>query len=306
MSRHHRVTWFKNLAERLGVAHDARLNLVVEQKIAQDKFQEMTMECVGFLAACLGIDGKSVSEAELLERAAGLANRTPNGIVLPKQEHQVEFNRLHRSVASWLGGLSIDDLINDVYSPVTLRLVKGDQNPAEEARPFASTKFHSDLWNGEPVDSVTVHIPAMGDIERTTVHYFHPPDDYEDHWFRVLDNYDEGEALESRSQRYPNNFQLGTVYFADTIAPHRTVKNQGKERVMIEFRLRRIITDEERQELASFSNIERQGRYVGVKEWCSYGTTQFMKFKDTYADAAKGIFSERVYEESTYDLVPRL
>ena len=306
MTRKERAAWFADLGERLDVAVDPKLNLVVEVGIAQDRFSQMQQACLAYIAACLGVGVTSMPEERMLQRAEDLANRTPNGILVPKQEFQAEFNQLHQSVAVWLASLSIDNMITEVYSPVIVRLVKGEREPSLESRPYASTKLHTDLWGGDPPDSVNGHIPILGDIERTTIDFFHPPDDFEEHWFQALDNYDNLPGFEERCQIYPIQPRLGYAYFADTITPHRTVKNNGRARAMLEFRFCRTITDVERNELQGFVEIERLSRYVDLHEWYTYGKDRFMRFKDTYADAARGVFTERPSDEHIYDLVDSL
>lgn len=304
MDRQNRTQWFSQLAQRLGISQAPLFNLLIEVKIDEDRLQKMRKATTRYIRACLGIPGDSTLDQALLETAADkLVNRTPNGILMPKQEFQREFNQLHKDVASYLRSLRIDDLIDKVFCPITLRLAKGQRNIQEEARPYASTKLHVDLWTGDPADSVNVHIPILGDIQRTTVDFYHPPDGFEKHWLRVLSSYDEGKELEGLCREYPVSLRHGYAYFADAILPHRTVRNKGGARTMIEFRLRRQTSDEEKNEMEGIFGKGRLNHYISVNEWYEYGNSKFMKFKDTYADAAKGIFTERPYDEPIYDVV---
>jgi hypothetical protein len=307
LARQNRVDWFHKLAQRVGITQDPRFSLLAEIPIDKNNYQEIKRATVRFILSCLGNSADFASEQALLEAAATrLANRTPNGILLPKQESQREFNQLHRVVASWLRSLSVDDLIYEIFCPLTVRLVKGQRSVQEESRPYASTKLHADLWAGEPADFVDVHIPLMGDIERTTIEFYQPPADFEEKFLRILNDYDEGRELESRSERYPTNMRLQHAYFVDAIVLHRTMKKQGTDRLTIQLELRRSTTDAEKRRLETLCDPGRLSHYVPRDEWYNYGTSKYLRFKDTYADAVKGNFTKRPYDERIYDVVDSL
>ncbi len=95
----------------------------------------------------------------------------------------------------------------------------------------------------------------------------------------------------------------------DAVVPHRTVKTGGLIRVTVEFRLRRKTTDEERTLVEEVCDPGRLSHFVEVSDWHKLGSTKFMKFLDTNADAKKGIFVKRPYDEQIYttiDLPPEM
>ncbi|GEM_PF-5047188 len=302
-----RVQWFTELSNRLGVRLNPTLNLLAEVKVEEGHFQGMREATVRYLCACLGNPVNVTSGQALLEMAASkAANRTPNGVLLPKREFQMEFNHLHRVMAAWLRGAGADDLFYQICCPIVVRLVTGERNLEEESRPYSSTKFHSDIWTGEPSDFVGIRIPILGDIERTGIAYYHPPDDFEERHHHLLTDYHEGKELEARSVKYPGTMRLGHAYFVDGTLLHKTVKTGGAARVSIHIELRRPVPDVERREIERLCDIGRLSHYIDRDEWYQYGAVRFMRFKDTYAEALGGTLPKRSAEEPTYEVVASL
>lgn len=303
INRQPRIQWFAQLAERTGIPLDPVLNLMAEVPISDSYFEQIRQVTERYIRACFGNRPGLPSSQALVDLAGQeLANRTPNGILVPKREFQSEFNQFNSVMASWLRTLNIDDLIYKVCTPITIRLMKGESVPEEDERPFSSSKLHTDFWAGEPFDYFAIQIPILGDIDRTTIDWYHPPDDFEENYFYRMNDYSEGKALEGRCQKYPS-MRMGYAYFADGMALHQTVKKGGGARSTIQMMLRRTTSDQERHEAEAASHPGRLALDVALSEWYEYGTSKFMRFKDTYADAAKGVFIQRPFDEPTYELV---
>ena len=304
--RQSRVEWYANFAERFGITQDPEFNLLTELKLDPDRFREIRDATIRYISAPLeDLAGTTLGQEGLEIAVSQLANHSPNGLVVPKQEIQLEFNLLHQAVSGWFRSLSIDDLLYRITSPLAVRLVKGQRNAEEEARPLASTKLHADIWIGNPSDMVVISIPVLGDIERTTIEYFHPPDDFEKQYMRDFSDYDHGNEIEGRCKKYPLELRMGYAYFHDSILPHKTAKNQGKERVTIQFEFRRASSEAARRDVEALCRPERLVLYRDLAEWYQTGTTKFMKFTDTYSDALLGIFQSRRVE-GAYELVNSL
>jgi hypothetical protein len=308
MSRQKRVDWFAKLSQTLGLSLDPKLNLLAEAKIAEECFRDVRDATWRYIRACLGNPADNPSEETLLAwlEKEDPSNKTPNGILLPKAEFQREFNDLHRAFASWIASLGIDDLIYQVFCPLTVRLVRGKVLPQVEARPFASNKLHTDIWAGDPADTVAMLLPIAGDIERTTIEFFHPPNDFEEKYLKVFDGYEAAKELVGRCLPYPAAPRLGYAYFFDALILHRTVRRQGGARISIDCRIRRSMPDQDRQHFISLSDPDRLKLYLNRQEWSEFGRTKFMRFKDLNSDAAKGTFLPKPYNEQLYDLVDQL
>jgi hypothetical protein len=196
--------------------------------------------------------------------------------------------------------LGVDDSIYSVSSPIIVRMVKGEPDSTVDNRPYASSKVHIDPWGGDPGDEVVVSIPVLGDIARTTVEYFQPPNELETDLVRTMTDYEEGQQLMGDTEQLPLEQRLGYAYFIDAIIPHRTVKRGGQVRITVEFRLRRQTTEEEKAAVEAVCDSGRLSHFIEIADWHSLGTTKRMLFSDTNADAKLGIFVERPYNEFIY------
>lgn len=307
IDRQGRVQWFAELSQRLGTPQDPVFNLMTEVKIDEDRLRQMRDATIRYVCAPLANQGDLTSEQAVLEAAGNnLANRTPNGMLMPKQEFLMEFNQLHKVMADWFHSLGIDDLIYQIFCPIVVRLVMGQRNPQEESRPLSSTKLHADIWADLPLDVVAIQIPILGDTERTTIEFLHPPHDFEERYMRLLNDYDEAKEVERYCERNPVAMRLGYAYFYDGIVPHKTVKKQGGARVTVQLEFLKATTDVDRREIEKLRSPSRLALYVDGDEWYEYGSTKFLKFRDTYADAEKGIFPERSMFQREYEVVDSL
>ncbi|MBI3616038.1 MAG: hypothetical protein HY211_05945 [Candidatus Omnitrophica bacterium] len=320
MNRQNRTEWFKRLAERLSGYEQKTDDLIAQVRMEERVLPQIKDAARRYLLACLKKEDQPLSDEALLSLVEGsidrLANRTPNGILLAKQEFEQEFNEFHRVVASWLKGLQLDPLIDQVFCPIILRVVK--PKAASEAvpdpavsgnvnRPYDSTKLHVDLWNGDPADNINLLIPLWGDVEATTIEFFRPPDDFEERLLRVINDYSEGEKLLGPCEPYPIRFTHGFAHFCDAVVLHRTVKKPGgRVRISIQFELRRKTSEQTKAEVSRLAMPERLKSYIDLKTWYELGTRKFMQFKDTFADAERGIIAHRPYLDETYRIVDTL
>lgn len=306
MTRHSRAQWFTELSERFGIQQDPVLNLMVKLPIEQRWFDDLRNAVTHYIRACLGYPADLPSEQSLVVTAGEkLANRTASGILIPKQEFQSEYNHLHRVVASWFRSLGIEDLVHQLLTPVGVRLIQGQADAGATLSTYENTKLHADVWNKEPFDFVSVMIPTLGDIDRTSTEIFHPPADFEEKYLRRMEDFDEGSDILESCEMYPK-FRRGNAYFLDGILPHRTVRSGGQTRITLTVPIRRRTTDAERREAEMECGEGRLGHYVDWQEWHEYGTSKFLSFSDTYADAKKGIYNEFPYDSPLYDVVPGL
>lgn len=82
-----------------------------------------------------------------------------------------------------------------------------------------------------------------------------------------------------------------------------TVRGEGGMRVTVKFRLRRRTTEAERLAVENAIDPGRLAHFISLDEWYNLGTTKRMRFLDTYADAKRGIFTQRPYSEPIYAVV---
>lgn len=306
MTMQQRLNWFGQLKKSQSRGVTNAFDLLVELDLGKSNHGKIKGATSRYLHACLGKPAGIQSDGELMAlvetKVDELANRTPNGVLMPKREFEDEFNDLHRVVSSYVRSLAIDGLIYSVQCPIIVRMAKGADD-SSDARPYASSKIHLDLWSGDPWDEVIVSIPMLGDIGRTTVEYFHPLAEVEVGLLRAVTSYDEALQRMGEFEPCPLEQRPGYAYFADALVPHRTVKRGGGIRVTVEFRLRRLTTQQERDAAEAACDSDRLNAFLSYPVWHHLGTSKRMQFSDTYADAKRGIFVERPYNEQIYTLV---
>lgn len=310
MKRSTRIEWFKLAADKLPEENRTAYDLLLNAKVDSKSFQAMKEASVEYLKACMQSDEESDPDAFLSsitnDRLSQLANRTPNGAVLPKMEVAAEFNKFHRSVSSWFQSLGLDETVYQVFCPTTLRIMHGAALPDMEKRPYATNKMHADLWAGDPADGVNIIITLFGDFERTSVEFFQPPQDFEEKFMRHLDSYDEGYEYTKNCPQYKFSPSPGTVTFFDSIVPHKTVRKGGEARGTIQFNIRRKTSAESLAHIESVCDQGKLVNFIPLEDWYAIGDTKFLKFTETLADAKQGIFSNQPYSNSFYTFADRL
>lgn len=309
MWRKSRVEWFQAVQDRLSSVVQDRADLVTSLEMSAANNAEIQAAARAYLRACLEEPDGLNDDASLLDRLeekiATLANRTPNGVLMPKAELDREYTALHAAISTFVHSLGLDDLIEFASCPIIMRTVAGTPDTGASKRPYSSSKVHADLWTGDPGDEILCFIPVLGDLENTTIDFFHSPDDFETRLMRYFPSYEDAEAqLEGFPLvNYPIKLAFGRFYMADAIVLHQTVRKGGRARVTLDFRLRRKTSPVEREFILSLCEHDRLDHYIPYQEWSSYGATAGLHFRDTFADAKAGIFTERPHNQRPYEVV---
>jgi len=174
----------------------------------------------------------------LREQAAlilGLPNVTPNGLILPKLETYLAYNHVHAQVARIFEAAGLARHAEAIHAPINIRLVSGTPDAAVDGRPRASTKYHSDIWAGEPAATVMVFLPVLGDTERVGIHWVEPreiPPEFR----RPIAEFNDGRHLIRGGRAYAAEFNNGDILLSDPFLIHATRKRGPALRVSIDFR----------------------------------------------------------------------
>lgn len=308
MKRSKRIQYFKELSNALSHVEHTAFDLVIQMPIDTTYLTEIKQAAINCISVSFGLTDQ-LSEPSILNYIedenclAKLANKTPNGLVLPKKEFNKEFNHLHKVAAAWLESLKISHLYTHIFCPNNLRVVLGQESQEMARRNYSSSKIHVDLWSGDPADSIQAFIPLFGDIEKTTVEFYQPPDSLEESYLGVIKDYNEVKDIFKNSLAYPVRPQIGWATITDAIVPHKTLRLGGSARVGLEIRWRLKKGDDDSDYLEGLCSRGRLERYITASEWHEIGMSKLMKFKDSYADAKKGIFTNLNNDEKTYTLV---
>ncbi|MDB5410641.1 MAG: hypothetical protein JWL84_5553 [Rhodospirillales bacterium] len=164
-----------------------------------------------------------------------LPNRTPNGVLLPRHETFLSFNLIHQALAGIFTALDLLPHFSALQCPCNVRIVSGAPDPAAEARPYASNKIHTDVWNAEPISAVLFNIPVLGDTDAVDL-VFMEPREFPENLRRALDDYTLGERVIASARPYKMKFRMGAAYMSDALSLHQTIKRGPSLRLSLDFR----------------------------------------------------------------------
>ena len=173
--------------------------------------------------------------ADYASNIAALPNRTPNGVVLPRRETFHSFNLIHQALAGIFDELSLLSRFSLIQMPINVRIVSGAPNPEADTRRYSSAKMHTDVWNGEPISSVLINIPVLGDPRAVDLRFFEPRHFPES--LRVpLSDYSLGKDVVASVEEYPMSFDIGNIYLSDSLSLHQTTRRRPLLRLSLDFR----------------------------------------------------------------------
>ena len=287
-----RAIRLKNLAKNLDL--DEYFPMLYGAKLEETLYSDLVGAVKTYIIASLRAtypaqkfdDGPDLL-VKFYKQIKGLVNLTPNGLVMPKRENIFEFNLVHKNVANILKTFKCDQLINLVHLPVMVRLVDGTIDQVIGKRPYSSTKLHVDMWNGDPPNAMTVFIPVIGDIARTTIDFFEPQEAMMKDFMRVMPDYEEGAEMIAASSQYVFKMKHKHLYVADPLLLHRTVKKNGGIRVSIDLRFipkKKLASDVITGEGVA-TNWKRN--FVDLNLWYKIGNSKFLSTNETFESTYK-------------------
>lgn len=285
---------FNELADRMATHHEHRL--LFEHALKPELFEQIRVAAAGYISSVLGspiLLGEEALLARVLEaREHGLLpNYLGTGLLMPKKEHLLAFNVLHKSIADAFFKLGGNELVEAVDLPVNLRMVFGKTHPDVMKIPFTSMKLHSDVWNGVHPDATVVVLPLFGDIDNITIEAGEMPRELELPSMRLMSDFNEGADVPKVFAYDDAKMQHGTMYFNDARGLHQTVRRVSEGlRISIDFRFRRKFNEAYRamvpvQAMQSSTGKMEQDMGIPYQQWLKVGTEAMMVFDETMKDA---------------------
>lgn len=200
-----------------------------------------------------------------------LPNRTPNGVLLPRRETFQSFNLIHQALADVVEGSGLLGAFSFIQIPCNVRIVNGAPDPVADARSYASSKMHTDVWNGEPLSSVLFNIPVLGDPKAVDLRFYEPRT-FPAEMRRLLGDYTLGKAVTESAVEYPAKFEMGHMYISDALSLHQTMRIRPTLRVSLDFRTiaRELVANE------SPDHSESRAVYVRPDAWRAGGSTTIL------------------------------
>ena len=214
--------------------------LIKEAEIKKHLYRALQDAVGAYINSCLIYNGVETDFSNYEEMIAkyrdeifNLPNVTsPNGIIKPKLEISAEYNLIHSKVVDIIKSFGIDNQINGMRLPISIRIVDGEEpNDSKSAR--ANNIMHSDFWTGGCCDLAFL-VPLFGDIERTTVKFAEPIGMKKD-FLTELPSYSMGADLYEDYKMYDMAMRKGFLYLQDIYCLHGTWREGGGPRVSMDW-----------------------------------------------------------------------
>jgi hypothetical protein len=212
-----------------------------------------------------------------------LPNRTPNGVVLPKAETFLSYNLVQHALVRTLRREGLIAPFSHFQVPCNVRIVDGDSAPAVAARAYASSKVHTDVWNGEPHHSILFNLPLLGDSQSVCM-AFYEPSQFPLELAHRLDDYDLGQPVIDGATACDMPFVPGEMYVSDSFSLHQTVRRGPGIRLSLDFRALAVnVLADEDTDLG-----ESHADYVPAVQWQATGSEDVL-----YSDEPMDSFLRR-------------
>lgn len=173
-----------------------------------------------------------------------LPNRTPNGKInadYPVMDHAVKM-----ILSPLLEGY---DYIEKDYN---LR-IKGQDTEEENNRPYSTHKWHTDIWTGEPENSIGIIIPILGDFQNAGLDF-----GYTDFMpLKEFSTYEEGFNECVNLHLIKQDMAIGNAYLLLGSCLHKTKPCMDGIRLSLDIRVTK----------GQPASSSRSGKYIPVKEW---------------------------------------
>ena len=160
-----------------------------------------------------------------------LPNKTPNGVLNPKNETAAEFEEIVKAVNNIFNSTGVYSHIKKLAIP-NIRYKSTLESEGAKSRPYYTSKIHSDAWVGHNGDSIFL-IGILGDISNNTVE-FNEPINPHDNYLHKADSFDEGNTR-YESLKYLGQLDKQILGVMDHACAHRTlVKENAGPRVSLD------------------------------------------------------------------------
>ena len=211
--------------------------IVPSYKLSNEDYSTLQEVTKDYLLKSLNLSYKQkfTWEDNFLEKNSNLImnlpNKSPNGIIKPKNELIQEYNNVQKALNDVMVKLKIFSHFTK-FIPINIRFKPSMELEEIKSRPYFTGKLHSDAWVGHKGDC-QVLIGVLGDINNNTVE-FNEPLNVHDNYLSTAKSFDEG------NMRYEGSKKIGllkeqTLAIMDHACLHRTfIKVNSKPRLSID------------------------------------------------------------------------
>jgi hypothetical protein len=160
-----------------------------------------------------------------------LPNKTPNGVLNPKNETATEFMEIQKAVNNILNNTGVYPHIKKLAIP-NIRYKSALEPEETKNRPYYTSKMHSDAWVGHKGDSIFL-IGILGDIFNNTVEFNEPINPHENYLYKA-ESFDEGNTRYD-SLKYLGQLDKKILGVMDHACIHRTlIKEKSGPRISLD------------------------------------------------------------------------
>ena len=270
--RHSRI---KSLVKsRVSSSEDMFLELPVCDNILnslQNAIKNYILDCLYEFHSDRSFDSDLSIDAicsDYQDEIMSLPNRTPNGLMLPKQEVLCSYNAVVKHAVRLASFFGLTDTCESAYMPLNIRLPWGNPDDATTQRPHSSVKWHTDIWAGEWAQSVMLHAPIFGNFKKNGISFASPPPSFYPDYVKHLVDYNDGLGAIVDKRDYDVEMEIGKCYLVDSFLLHKTLCEESSFRGILSFPLK------PKQKLSSdiYENDQRRDDFIPMNSWCEFGT----------------------------------
>ena len=203
-----------------------------------------------------------------------LPNITPNGLLVPKKENLLSFNKLQKIIYQEFEKNNLNNKIDKVQFPVNIRIQSGSFGG--DKRPRSSEKKHTDIWAGDPSGAIIVFLHIAGDYENIGINFFEPSN-FPKELLNTLDDYDKGNSKIGKLKKLDVKYDDSGWIFADPFIIHQTYKNVNSIRISLDFRF----IPNEKIDSDTYEDENRKPYFISPNLWSKYGDSKILASKQT-------------------------
>ena len=203
-----------------------------------------------------------------------LPNITPNGLLVPKKENLLSFNKLQKIIYQEFEKNNLNNKIDKVQFPVNIRIQSGSF--LGDKRPRSSEKKHTDIWAGDPSGAIIVFLHIAGDHENIGINFFEPSN-FPKELLNTLDDYDQGNSKIGELKKLDVKYDDSGWIFADPFIIHQTYKKANSIRISLDFRF----MPKEKIDSDAYEDENRKPYFISPSLWSKYGDTKILASRQT-------------------------
>lgn len=227
-----RKQWIAETAARIPREVRVPHPLLAEVKLLEEEVADLQGLALSFIAhSSLFPAATSASEIlRRLETSQFKPNRNAHHFLIP----------LERRMSQILHIMAFHQSSPGLEYPINVRVVHGKPIADYDKKNYATTTIHSDIWAGEPADTLQIIIPLMGNVQSNFCQWYETDTERFELYLNNSSDYRSTLAGLGEVRAIPHTFEIGTLYFFDSALPHQTIQKGGGVRLSLDFRLRRL------------------------------------------------------------------